>query len=83
VNIKHTQRPDKLVHMGEDEIHEALIGMESDLNLKTGPSYKTDALHSTKRVSFQDTHKAYLKGHPKVNPKNYLANVRTMIKIRP
>ncbi len=60
-----------------------LTSMERDALLKTAPIAVHDDLGSITVVTFKEKHLAYLQGHPKVNPKIYLANLRTMIKIRP
>jgi hypothetical protein len=82
MSIKHISKPDKQVFMNETEIDEALCFMEEDNSLKTPPCYVQETISSTKLMSFREKHLAYLKSHPKINPENYLANLRTMIKIR-
>lgn len=79
MNIKHLQRSNKPIFMEEAAIYEALGQMEQDILLNTPDSQTLDSLEL---VSFREKHMAYLKGHPKVNPENYLSNLRTMIKIR-
>jgi hypothetical protein len=79
MNIKHLQKATKPVFMTEAEIYEALVTMEKDVLLNT-PNYRT--IDSEEMVAFKEKHINYLKGHPKVNPENYLANLRTMVKIR-
>jgi len=71
----------KEVHMDETEIRAALVAMERDGGLLTERGY-ADALFPDDVVSFVEKHVAYLRSHPKINPKGYLANLRTMIKIR-
>jgi len=71
----------KETHMDEGEIREALVRMEHDAGLLTERGY-ADALFPDEVVSFVEKHVAYLHSHPKINPKGYLANLRTMIKIR-
>ena len=66
--------------MTEEEIMTALKFMEQDDLLKTDPTLEGP---SKQPMAFIDKHVIYLKGHPKVNPEFYLANLRTMIKIRP
>lgn len=62
----------------EDEIRRVLIDMETNLGLKTEAGVNLD----DSPVSFQEKHMAYLRTHPKLNPEHYLANLRTMLKIR-
>jgi len=69
--------------MEEPAIVEALKGMEQDSLLKTAPVITRGTPSSIEEVTFQEKHLTYLKKHPKVNPRNYLANLRTMLKIRP
>jgi hypothetical protein len=68
--------------MTEQEIQLALDEMEQDMLLDTSPILTRSAEDSIIRISFHDRHTAYLKTHPKVNPQDYLANVKTMIRIR-
>jgi hypothetical protein len=83
MSIKHMSKPDKQIFMDETEIDEALDFMEQDISLKTPPSYVRETISSIKLMSFREKHLSYLKAHPKINPENYLSNLRTMIKIRP
>lgn len=72
----------KAVFMTELEISEALHEMEKNLGLNT-VLVDIDGLPETvDTLSFFDKHSLYLKSHPHVNPESYLANLRTMIKIR-
>jgi hypothetical protein len=68
--------------MTEEEIQEALNEMEGDNLLNTSPILVRSAEDSVIRVSFHDRHTAYLKTHPKISPQDYLANIKTMIRIR-
>lgn len=78
MNIKHVQKSAKPVFIDEDEIRQVLIDMETNLGLKTEAGVNLD----DSPVSFQEKHLAYLRTHPKLNPEHYLANLRTMLKIR-
>jgi hypothetical protein len=69
--------------MTEEEVLKELTSMEQDRVFDTRPSYVKDAAMSIKLVSFQEKHMSYLKGHPKTNPEYYLANLRTVLRIRP
>jgi hypothetical protein len=75
-------KPDKQVFLCEAEIDEVLTSMEEDNSFKTPPSYVREDTTSIKLMTFREKHLAYLMSHPKINPENYLANLRTMIKIR-
>jgi hypothetical protein len=66
----------------EATINRILTNMEQDDLLNTAPSYVRDATNTVHLMSFAEKHASYLKCHPKVNPQNYLANVKTMIRIR-
>jgi hypothetical protein len=83
MSIKHMPKPDKQVFMCEAEIDEVLGAMEQDSAYKTPPGYAREDISSIKLMTFKEKHLAYLKSHPKINPENYLSNLRAMIKIRP
>jgi hypothetical protein len=83
VNLRHMDRPDKQTAMDDTEIDEALSVMEQDPALKTPVSLMKDEEQSVRLVSFREKHAAHLKKYPKLNPRDYLSNLRTMIKIRP
>ena len=82
MNIRDFQGPSKKVFMTEDEVMGALEEMVKNIGLDTQPSYIKDSQEASHLISFIERHTAYLKGHPKVNPEHYLANLRTMIKDR-
>jgi hypothetical protein len=67
--------------MEETAIAAMLTSMERDALLQTTPVVVRDT-HSIDVLTFREKHLTYLKKHPKVNARNYLANLRTMIKIR-
>jgi tRNA U34 5-carboxymethylaminomethyl modifying enzyme MnmG/GidA len=73
---------DTSLFMNAQEIQQALHDMEQDELLNTGPILVRSAEDSIIRVSFRDRHTVYLKNHPKVNPQDYLSNIKTMIRIR-
>ena len=75
MKLKDLQGPYKHVFLTEDEISDTLKSMIDDEGLQTGAT-------KSQKTDFRNLHAAYLRGHPKVNPENYLANLRTMIKIR-
>lgn len=69
--------------MGLEEITEALQTMEADPLYVTKSAYRANVeLWPSHRISFVNTHIAYLQSHPAVNPEHYLANLRLMLKIR-
>ncbi len=68
--------------MTELEVRDALTSMLSDQSFKTEPGYTDEELYPDHQAPFIEKHMAYLKGHPKVNPKDYLSNLRIMTKIR-
>ncbi len=67
--------------MTEEEIMEALRIMETDPNCKTEPAYRANTdLWPENSIPFSNNHLQYLKSHPNLNPRHYLANLRLMIK---
>lgn len=82
MNIHNIQKPAKITYLDTLEIDQVLDLMEQDDGLRTEPSHMITILHSDELVSFHEKHSTYLKTHPKVNPADYLSNLRTMIKIR-
>ena len=82
MSIKHMHKPTKQVHMEEAAIQAALLEMISDSGLKTDLDGFANPSRASAETSFYEKHMSYLKSHPKVNPAHYLANLRTMIKIR-
>ena len=69
--------------MEPDEIITALQAMETNPDLITNTAYRANAeLWPTNRISFVDSHLAYLKAHPTVNPQHYLSNLRLMLRRR-
>jgi hypothetical protein len=82
MNISNLSKSDKSAFMNEEEITDALNVMELDDSLNTKPVYIRDSPTPVGLLTFRENHVAYLKGHPKINPANYLANLRIMIKKR-
>lgn len=69
--------------LDEDELREALQTMESDASMNTVSTYSANTtLYPDGRMSFADKHVAYIKAHPSMNPRDYLSNLRLMIKRR-
>jgi hypothetical protein len=67
--------------MEPDEIDQALNEMIEDPAMDTSPVPLKEG-STTEIVSFYQKHSTYLHEHPKVNPGDYLSNVRTMIRKR-
>lgn len=66
-----------------DEVLTLLKDMEDDSKLITKDAYSPNAeLYPDGRIPFVDIHMTYLKTHKNVDPKNYLSNLRLMIKSR-
>lgn len=82
MSLRQSQTASKTPFINEDEIKEILRTMLRDKTMNTQPLYVQAEGSQTKTISFYKRHTDYLKGHPKVNPEHYLANLRTMIKIR-
>jgi hypothetical protein len=68
--------------MEAEEVRTALATMESDPTLITDSAYSADMAWTGNRMPFVDAHLAYLKAHPNVNPRQYLANLRLRTKRR-
>jgi hypothetical protein len=82
MNLQDLSRPFKPGDVSEDEVKAELVLMENNPELDTPASLaKGDDLPDY-LISFQEKHIKYLREHPKVNPAPYLANLKTMIKIR-
>lgn len=49
----------------------------------TGPSYSADAVrYPDNLIPFVDKHMNYLRVHPKLDPHQYLANIRLMTRVK-
>jgi len=69
--------------MTEQEVVAELQAMVDDPKMITKPSFSPNAeLWPDGRMPFVDTHMAYLKSHKYVDPKNYLSNLKLMVKDR-
>jgi len=65
------------------EVLRALEQMVLNTDMKTLSTYSTDAeTYPDNLIPFVQKHIAYLQSHPKVDPDQYLANLRLMIKVR-
>ncbi len=70
--------------MDESELVDALEIMEADPRLVTESAYRANtAIWPKNRISFVDSHIAYLKAHPTTNPRHYLSNLRLMLRKKP
>jgi hypothetical protein len=82
MNLQDLSRPFKPGDVSEDEMRQELTLMENNPELDTPVSLVKDDDLSVYLISFQEKHMKYLREHPKINPAPYLANLKTMIKIR-
>ena len=76
----------KITRTEEDlaEIRAILLKMQSDSSYITKSAYRANAdIWPDHRISFIDTHLAYLKAHPQVNPDHYISNLRLKLKKTP
>jgi hypothetical protein len=80
--FRHSYKPDKSQFISEEDINQVLSAMESDILLNTSPVLVNDSESSVRLVTFSEKHAAYLKSHPSVNPQDYLANLKTMVRKR-
>lgn len=63
--------------MVDEEIRAALAVMEKDPSFATKSTYNANSLlWPDNRMPFIEVHMAYIKGHPKIDPKQYLSNLR-------
>lgn len=70
-------------HMQEPEVITELQSMLSDKSFRTLPGYSINTtLYPDHSVPFINDHLNYLTRHPKVDPADYLSNLRLMLKIR-
>lgn len=69
-------------NMSEIEIKQILDGMAKDETLDTQNSYPKGFSPIKRNMSFSQRHYTYLQEHSKMNAGAYLANLRTMLKIR-
>lgn len=69
--------------MDEATIREELVTMEADPNFVTKAAYRANVDHwPDHEISFVEMHMTYLKSHPSLDPKHYLANLRLMSRRR-
>ena len=66
-----------------ERVENELRKMLEDDNFNTLSSYiASTEVYSDHKIPFVQKHMAYLRSHPKVNPDQYLSNLRMMTKIR-
>jgi hypothetical protein len=82
MSIKHAVGFDVTEFLDETAVNQLLLEMEEDELLNTKSSYVNDGPDGTRLVTFYEKHSTWIKMHPKISPQNYLANIRTMIRIR-
>lgn len=78
----HPSRPGKPEFMNQEAIEEEISRMEDNAMLNTSAITLKDDDGVSRRITFRQKHLTYLGTHPRVNPKYYLANVKTMIRKR-
>ena len=75
-------RTQVLKRLEECNVREVLAKMEVDTSLnKPRSAYSSNtALYPDNKIPFVDKHIAYLLAHPKLDPIQYLSNLRLMLK---
>lgn len=73
---------DRAAFLNEEAVKELLKEMEADKSLNTPVTAIKDREGFVQDVSFYKKHLTYLQNHPKVDPKKYLINLKTMVRIR-
>lgn len=67
----------------EEGVYDALKLMDKDSKYNTDDKYSPKAgLYPDNKMPFVEKHIQYLVEHPKVDSKQYLSNLRLMLKIR-
>lgn len=70
--------------MTEEEILTTLQKMEANPDLVTEPAFRANKeLWPDNKISFVETHLAYIKAHPNLDPQHYLSNLKLMLRRRP
>lgn len=76
----------RLVSLYETEagqmIEEELKSMATDIRYNTAASYSANSAYPNNLIPFVTKHMHYLNTHPKLDPDQYIANLRLMTKIR-
>lgn len=81
MSINRMDRQAKPLPMTEAEIIYILRSMESSSSFDTKQSLAT-SLEPDAVITFTEKHLEYLRAHPKISARSYLANLHTMVKIR-
>ncbi len=69
--------------MTKEEVLTELNTMKNDPNMVTNHAYSPNTeLWPDNCIPFEEVHMTYLRTHKNVDPKNYLSNLRLMIKAR-
>ncbi len=82
MNMNSFQTSKKQDFISEEQVREALRQMEQDATLNTDPVLIRNIPGSARSAPFEQRHLTYLKEHPKVDPEDYLSNLRTVLRIR-
>lgn len=65
------------------EAKQVLEAMTADPSYNTESSYSANAIaHPDNTMSFVDKHMEYMRNHPALSSKHYIANLRLMTRIR-
>lgn len=66
----------------EAEVLQSLTKMESDSSYNTQPRYHSNAeKYPGNTISFAQTHLAYLKKFPAIDPQSYVSNLKLITRI--
>lgn len=64
-------------------VEQALRSMTTDRSYNTTSTYSANTtLYPDNLIPFVDKHMEYLRTHPSMNPRHYIANLRLMTRIR-
>ncbi len=82
--MNHQTKATLMQRLEDAHVREALIKMDQDPNLNTrSMSFSANTeLYPDNQMPFVDKHMAYLMQRPKLDPEQYLANLRLMLKTR-
>lgn len=70
--------------MDEEDVRTVLETMVTNPTLVTKPAFRANTEKwPTNSISFVESHLAYLRLHPKTDPKHYLSNLRLMLRKKP
>jgi len=69
--------------VSEDQIVEELNSLKASSSYMTNPAYRGNAEKwPNHQISFVNFHLGYLRDHPALNPHQYIANLRLVLKKR-